>query len=163
RGIYAANSSGQIITIVGASGMAFTPSGDVAANNSGSFAVAGVDPNGGSLGIYGGSRNGGSIITISGSNFSRWTLLSAGRSGSSVAWGGTLSLGGGSSSSALYIADLDHGSVLTITGSGFGQCAVDSNGDVIVDETDPSTGQRSLMEYFEHGEPHRPYLSIGDS
>jgi hypothetical protein len=160
-GIYAASSTGQIITIFGSSSLSFNPSGDIAANNAGSFAVAGIDPNDGSLGIYAGSA-GGSIITISGANFSSVGTLSMSRSGSRLAWSGTVSLSG-SSSSALYIADLSGGSVITVTGQNFGQCDIDSDGDGISDMIDPTSGARSLEYFSDTGDLHGPLLSIGDS
>ena len=119
-GYFRASSSGQIITIFGASSLSFVPTGDLAANNSGSFAMVGADPNDGSLGIYAGSASGGSIITIMGANFSSVSPLSVSHSGSKLAWSGTLSVSG-SSSSSLYIANLSGGSVITLSGANFGR------------------------------------------
>jgi hypothetical protein len=143
-GYFAASSGGQIITIFGASGLSFSGTGDLAANNSGSFAVAGRDPNDGSLGVYAGSVSGGSIITISGANFSNMGTLSAARSGSKLAWSGTLTVNG-STSSNLYIASLSGGSVITITGNNFGQATITRG--IVAGMQDPTPASRSLQEY----------------
>jgi hypothetical protein len=158
RGIYSANSSGQIITIYGRDDLSFTPVGDISSNNAQQFVIAGTDNATGTPGIY--SRpSGGNLLTIYGSNFGV-DSPAVGRDGGTIRWTGSDFQG-----RALFVSSVNDGVILTIRGDNFGSSSINSAGDILYDVTNNATNERALYESYEsslNNRIERKIMAIGE-